>query len=1159
MTFRVPVRSFFTIRILVLIASVFIIGIAGYLFYKGEEESIRQRQYAELRAIADLKVQQIVQWNHERRSDAAVISKSAVFTRAVERWIADRTNQSIERDIEQRLRTALDYFRYGEIVLVSPAGEPLLSVGEQHERLETVVLENIRIAIKSRAITFTDLHRCAFGNSIHYDIIAPLINDKDHTVAALLFRRDPSLFLYPLIQSWPTPSKTAETFIVRQEGEHVLFLNEARHQSNTALRLKIPLSKKSNPAIVAVSGYEGMIEGIDYRGAAVLASVHSIPETNWKMVAKIDSEEIFSGLTSAAMIVSGITVLLILLAGTGVSLIYSHRQKGIYQELYTKEKELWQAQEKFKVTLDSLGDGVIITDTKGTISYVNKQAENLTRWRIREARGRSLNEVYRVRNEETGERENNIVEKVLRQGIVKELANHTILISRDGKETPVMDTGAPIYDVDGSIIGLVVTFQDETEKRTQQKLLKLSEQKVRLTLENAGEGIYGLDLEGKATFVNEAAARMLGYTPDELVGQQMHANHHYKKPDGSPYDREDCPIYKAFKEGKTFHVETEVFWRKDGTAFPVRYTSTPSYENGDVLGAVVVFEDITERKRSEEVLKASEERYRLLFNSMVEGFALHEIICDADGKPVDYRFLEVNPAFEPFTGLKASDVIGKTVREVIPLVEQRWIDIYGEVALGGNPFHTETFSTELQRYYTVKAFCPKHGQFGVIFDDVTERKKAEEELARHRTHLEELVKERSEELLLSEARYREIFDLTPISIWEENWADVIEAIRGLHAEGVMDFQSYFRDHPEFVRQMLNAVRIVNVNRATLTMFEAHDKADLLFSLETVFATPDTLPGFVGELLALASGKTIYSTEMALRTVSGKLIHCLLTMSFPNEESCSTIVLVGIMDITERKEAEKRIRELNEDLHRQTLLLEEANAELESFSYSVSHDLRSPLRHIQGYVDMFERIVNGNLSEKGQHYLRTIREASTEMGELIDDLLDFSRTGRKEIHTTVVNLDTLVKEVIGKLEMSTRGRNITWKIEPLPFVLCDQAMIRQVLRNLIENAVKYTKACNPAVIEIASAGEEEGYTIFSIRDNGTGFDMQYAHKLFGVFQRLHSSSEFEGTGIGLAIVRRIITRHGGRTWAEGQPGKGATFYFTLMNALSDLHISNRGSL
>lgn len=251
---------------------------------------------------------------------------------------------------------------------------------------------------------------------------------------------------------------------------------------------------------------------------------------------------------------------------------------------------------------------------------------------------------------------------------------------------------------------------------------------------------------------------------------------------------------------------------------------------------------------------------------------------------------------------------------------------------------------------------------------------------------------------------------------------------------------------------------------------------------------------------------------------------------------------------ERKRTEEEIRTLNRELeHRvaeRTAQLVAANKELEAFSYSVSHDLRAPLRHIEGYVGMLRRATEGILPENASRYLNTISSASVEMGQLIDDLLAFSRMSAEEMHEAPVELETVIEEVLRGLHLATRDRRIEWKIESLPRVIGDFAMLRQVFANLIDNAIKYTKGRELAEIEIGVAGVEDGRRIFFVRDNGAGFDMRYAHKLFGVFHRLHNAEEFEGTGIGLATTRRIVERHGGRTWAEGIVDQGATFYFTL---------------
>lgn len=251
------------------------------------------------------------------------------------------------------------------------------------------------------------------------------------------------------------------------------------------------------------------------------------------------------------------------------------------------------------------------------------------------------------------------------------------------------------------------------------------------------------------------------------------------------------------------------------------------------------------------------------------------------------------------------------------------------------------------------------------------------------------------------------------------------------------------------------------------------------------------------------------------------------------------------EIAERKRAEEDISRLNEDLKYHVVQLEESNRELDAFSYSVSHDLRSPLRHMAGFMELLQKRAWPQMDETNRHYMTIISESSIRMGVLIDDLLAFSRIGRSEMRTVAIRVKQIVQEAIGELREETKERDIAWKIGELPEIHGDPSLLRLVLVNLISNALKFTRPRSRAEIEIGCTEEEDEF-VFFVKDNGVGFDMNYAEKLFGVFQRLHHRDEFEGTGIGLANVRRIVSRHGGRAWAVGSLDHGATFYFSLPN-------------
>jgi signal transduction histidine kinase len=254
-----------------------------------------------------------------------------------------------------------------------------------------------------------------------------------------------------------------------------------------------------------------------------------------------------------------------------------------------------------------------------------------------------------------------------------------------------------------------------------------------------------------------------------------------------------------------------------------------------------------------------------------------------------------------------------------------------------------------------------------------------------------------------------------------------------------------------------------------------------------------------------------------------------------------------IEVEHRAQREDEIRNLNQELVKRAAELETTNKDLESFSYSVSHDLRAPLRHLVGFSELLQKQTASLLDDKNRRYLQTILEAAKKMGNLIDDLLAFSRVGRAETKGTLISLEQLVSEAVAELGPEMKGREIAWKIGALPVCYGDRSLLKLVVVNLVSNAIKFTRMRTRAEIEIGCVGRNRDEVEIFVRDNGAGFDMQYVNKLFGVFQRLHLPEEFEGTGIGLATVQRIVHRHGGKVRAEGAVDEGATFYFSLPKA------------
>jgi PAS domain S-box-containing protein len=498
------------------------------------------------------------------------------------------------------------------------------------------------------------------------------------------------------------------------------------------------------------------------------------------------------------------------------------------------------------------------------------------------------------------------------------------------------------------------------------------ETQVRLLLDSTAEAIYGVDLEGICTFVNPACVQMLGYTSEEdLLGQNMHDLIHHTLPDGRPYAKEDCLVRHATLTGESSHVENEVHWRADGSSFPVEYWSHPIRRDDEIIGTVVTFFDISERKKAEAKLQDTQKMLQLVLDT---------IPVRVFWKDVKSVYLGCNKLFAEDSGLqKPEKLVGKTDfdmgwQEQAELYRADDLDVM-QTGIRKHNYEEPQTTPDGEQIWLETSKIPLTDQDGGVigilgtYHDITDRKRAEEELANYREHLEELV--------------------------------------------------------------------------------------------------------------------------AMRTAE----------------------------------------------------LEAVNKELESFSYSVSHDLRSPLRAIDGFSQTLLEEYADKLDADGQQYLDRVRSAAQRMGVLIDDMLKLSRVTRSEIKREMVDLSALGLQVIEELQKHEPQRQVEVIVMPGMKVIGDRSLLEIVLENLLGNAWKYTGGMDMARIEFGSEilGNE---TVYFVQDNGIGFDMQYANKLFAPFQRLHSSGEFPGTGIGLATVARIIARHNGRIWAEATPDQGACFRFVL---------------
>ncbi len=1062
---------------IVFIAATLGVALAGRLYFDAQSRDLLARQGEALSAVRDLKIGQLIEWRANRLEDGTFIATDPALRDEVDRWVADPNDVAAAETLRQWMKVTTETKGYSGVAIMSPDGSRWLSTSadslpDSPERAEA---EKAR---GSTEATLTDFFLDPATSQPRLDVVAPLVGGSEKTRAVVVLNRDPRNFLYPMLQKWPSPSKSSETLLVRRDNGGVLYLNNLRFQTNAALRSKLPLSNRKLLAVQAVEGSAHTAEGIDYRGTPVFGAVGRVGDTPWYVVAKIDRAEAFSGLARSQWLISIAAIVLTALIGMGLAFAWRQRTIEYYRKQLETERSEALLSQQYNLLTRYASDAVILADEQLRIIQANERAIALYGYTEDELALLTLDSL--LAPDVDGLTTSMAAALIGDSGELIEVRQRRA----DGSVIDAeMTTQAMV--IDDQILYLTIT-RDVTARKATERALEESRMLLESVIGSTPDAIYVKDPAGRYLLFNHGAELVTGKNAPDVLGRD----------DTFLFPAEEAKTVmdgdRAVMDGGVAVNYDEHVTASDGTIHHFSSTKGPLFDhNGNVRGLFGFARDITARKTAED--------------DLVRTTAFLENLLDYANAPIvvwdsDLNITRFNHACERLTRRGADEVVGKHLRVLFP--DESVDDSLLQIARTAQGVYWEAVEVPILR---------ADGQVRIAVWNSANIYDAEKRLVATIAQGTDVTESRATERKLrdSELRFRSIVDCSPTAIYLYHLESDDRLV--LTAANPASDVIIGIDHSTLLGKTIEEAFPNLVQTEIPDMYRAIARGELP---PRTFEIPYGDNRFSGYYLV-----TVFQTGPDL-------------------------VAVDFLDISDRKRAEEELAARSEDLQR-------SNAELERFAYVASHDLQEPLRMVASYTQLLQRRYEGRLDADADEFIGYAVDGANRMQRLINELLAYSRVGSQGVEFVEADLEQVFGEVMKALSVSITESEAVIRHEPLPTVACDPTQIGQVFQNLIANAIKFRGEDAPLIYVGVESTEAEW--VFSVQDNGLGIEPEYFERIFVIFQRLQSRADYPGTGMGLAICKRIVERHGGRTWVESTPGQGSTFYFTLPKRGESQHV------